>query len=87
MAEFSPFSCPVLLGPPKASGYCFQGKRLLCGREPNGGVRDGAGKAEAAKLPDAGISPKLWLKKRSGRKRPACRLDGDRHEWKADTNV
>ena len=29
----------------------------------------GTGKAEAAKLQDAGISPKQWLKKMSGRKR------------------
>src|SRR6266704_2790565 len=57
MTAFSPFSCPIFLGHPKASGFCFQSERLLYGREPNG-VRDGTGKAEAAKLPDAGISLK-----------------------------
>ena len=44
------------------------GEWLLYGREPNG-VEGGTGKAEAAKLQDAGISPKQWLKKMSGRKR------------------
>jgi hypothetical protein len=33
----------------------------------------GTGKAEAAKLPDAGISPKQWPKKMCGRKRNAYR--------------
>src|SRR5260221_10897400 len=70
--KMSPFSCPIFLGHPKASGFCFQSERLLYGREPNG-ERDGTGKAEAAKLPDAGISPKQWPKKRSGRKRLAYR--------------
>jgi len=37
----------------------------------------GTGKAEAAKLPDAGISPKQWPKKMSGRKRAACRTQKD----------
>jgi hypothetical protein len=34
-------------------------------------VEGGTGKAEAAKLQDAGISPKQWPKKRRGRKRLA----------------
>jgi hypothetical protein len=53
----SPFSCPIFLGHPEASGFCFQSERLLYGREPNG-VEGGTGKAEDAKLPDAGISLK-----------------------------
>jgi hypothetical protein len=36
MTEFSPFSCPIFLGHPEASGCCFQSKRLLYRREPNG---------------------------------------------------
>jgi hypothetical protein len=50
---------------------CFQNERRLYG-SPNG-VEGGTGKAEAAKLPDTGISPKQWPKKRSGRKRLAYR--------------
>jgi hypothetical protein len=38
------------------------------GGNPNA-VKGGTGKAEAAKLQDAGISPKQWPKKMSGRKR------------------
>ncbi len=68
MTEFSPFSCPFSWGHPKASGFCFQSDRLLYGGEPNA-VEGGTGKAEAAKLQDAGISPKQWPKKMSGRKR------------------
>src|SRR5713101_2957543 len=68
MTEFSPFSCPIFLGHPEASGFCFQSERLLYGREPNA-VEGGTGKAEAAKLQDAGINPKQWPRKMSGRKR------------------
>ena len=57
MTEFSPFCCPIFLGYPKASGCCFQSERLLYGREPDA-VEGGTGKAEAAKLPGAGIGPK-----------------------------
>jgi hypothetical protein len=54
----SPFSAPFS-GAPKSEGCCFQSERLLYGREPNGGgVEGGTGKAEAAKLQDAGISLK-----------------------------
>jgi hypothetical protein len=42
------------------------------GGNPNA-VKGGTGKAEAAKLQDAGISPKQWPKKKSGRKRLAYR--------------
>src|SRR6267378_1841706 len=43
MTEFSPFSCPIFLGHPEASGCCFQSERLLYRREPNG-VRAEPGK-------------------------------------------
>src|SRR6266849_5222702 len=43
MTEFSPFSCPIFLGHPEASGFCFQSERLLYRREPNG-VRAEPGK-------------------------------------------
>src|SRR5580700_4069529 len=54
--NFSPFSCPIFLGHRKARGRCSQGERVLCGRDlcRSGGT----GKAEAAKLPGAGIGPK-----------------------------
>ena len=62
----SPFSAPFS-GAPRGEGFCFQGERLLYRREPNG-VEGGTGKAEAAKLPDAGINLKRaqeneWRKK------------------------
>jgi hypothetical protein len=54
--NFSPFSCPIFLGHTEARGRCSQGERMLYGRDLyNSG---GAGKAEAAKLPGAGIGPK-----------------------------
>src|SRR5258706_145551 len=43
MTEFSPFSCPIFLGHPEASGFCFQSERLLYRREPRG-VRAEPGK-------------------------------------------
>jgi hypothetical protein len=52
----SPFSAPFS-GASKSGGCCFQSERLLYGREPNV-CKGGTGKAEAAKLPDAGISLK-----------------------------
>src|SRR5258707_14085668 len=54
--NFSPFSCPIFLGHPKARGRCSQGERVLYGRDLccSGGTE----KAEAAKLPGAGIGPK-----------------------------
>jgi hypothetical protein len=67
--NMSPF-LPLFSGAPKSEGFCFQSERLLYGRELDGSsdlviaVRDGTGKAEAAKLPDAGISlkqcPEKW---------------------------
>jgi len=67
----SPFSAPFSWHPEarasasKASG-CFIGGNPM-------GVEGGTGKAEAAKLQDAGISPKQCPKKMSGRKRVAYR--------------
>jgi hypothetical protein len=54
--KFSPFSCPIFLGHPKARGLCSQGERVLYGRDlcRSGGT----GKAEAAKLLGAGIDSK-----------------------------
>src|SRR6266571_9232948 len=54
--NFSPFSCPIFLGHPEARGRCSQSERMLYGRDlcRSGGT----GKAEAAKLPGAGIGPK-----------------------------
>src|ERR1700731_2055339 len=53
--NFSPFSCPIFLGHQEARGRCSQGERVLYGR---GLCRSGGtGKAEAAKLPGAGIGP------------------------------
>src|SRR6266478_551448 len=40
--KMSPFSAPFS-GAPKSEGFCFQGKRLLYGREPDG-VRAEPGK-------------------------------------------
>src|SRR5215471_5543245 len=54
--NFSPFSCPIFLGHREARGRCSQGERVLYGR--NLCCLGGTGKAEAAKLPGAGIGPK-----------------------------
>src|SRR6266576_2561502 len=32
--KFSPFFLPHFLGAPRSEGFCFQGERLLYGREP-----------------------------------------------------
>ncbi len=48
---------PHFSGAPKSEGFCFQGERLLYGREPDGALQGGTGKAEDAKLAGAGISP------------------------------
>jgi hypothetical protein len=52
----SPFSASFS-GAPKREGYCFQSERLLMGGNPMV-CKGGTGKAEAAKLQDAGISLK-----------------------------
>ncbi len=59
--NFSPFSCPIFLGHPEARGRCSQGERVLYGRDLccSGGTE----KAEAAKLPGAGIGPKQCPRK------------------------
>src|SRR6266849_5248324 len=53
--ETSPFSAPFSWGTREARGRCSQGERVLYGRDlcRSGGT----GKAEAAKLPGAGIWP------------------------------
>jgi len=64
--NFSPFSCPIFLGHPEARGLCSQGERVLYGRDL--WCLGGAGKAEPAKLPGAGIGPQQcpgkWSKKK-----------------------
>src|SRR5882762_5714838 len=50
-------SAPFPWGTRGRSGYCSQGERLHSGRDPKGS-RGGTGKAEAGKLPGAGIIPK-----------------------------
>jgi hypothetical protein len=61
------FFCPIFLG--------HQKRRLLLPKqeaalwEGTQWCKGGTGKAEAAKLPDAGISLKQWPKKMSGGKR------------------
>ena len=52
----SPFSAPFS-GAPKSEGFCFQSERAALW-EGTQRCKGGTGKAEAAKLPDAGISPK-----------------------------
>src|SRR5216684_796087 len=54
--NYSPFSCPIFLGHPRARGRCSQGERVLYGRDLR--RSGGTGKAEAAKMPGAGIGPK-----------------------------
>jgi hypothetical protein len=51
-------SLPIFLGHPKARAAACKSEWLLYGREPNGWCKGGTGKAEAAKLQDAGISLK-----------------------------
>jgi hypothetical protein len=64
--NLSPFSCPIFLGHSEARGRCSQGERVLYGRDL--WCLGGAGKAEPAKLPGAGIGPScaeenVWQKK------------------------
>src|SRR6266568_805907 len=80
--NFSPFSCPIFLGHPEARGRCSQGERVLCGRDLR--RSGGTGKAEATKLPGAGIGPKQcpgneWQKKIAYRNQ----LDGDAEQTQA----
>jgi hypothetical protein len=56
----------IFLRHAEATGFCVQNELLLHGREPNG--KAGTGKAEAAKLQDAGINLKAVPRKISGRK-------------------
>jgi hypothetical protein len=58
-------SCPIFLGHPKARGRCSQGERVLYGRDRC--RLGGTVKAEAAKLPGAGIG-RSSAQEMSGRK-------------------
>src|SRR5258706_9749104 len=51
------FCLPHFLGAQKSEGFCSQSEGLHSGRDPIES-KGGTGKAEAAKLPGAGISPK-----------------------------
>ena len=51
--KMPPFSVPFFYGT-KSESFCFQSERLLYRRGPNG-VEGETGKAEVAKLQDAGI--------------------------------
>src|SRR5260370_9445256 len=70
----SPFSWPIVLGHTKARGRCSQGERVLYGRDlcRSGGT----GKAEAAKLPGAGIGPKQCPEKCAAEKGYLPKSDG-----------
>src|SRR5712692_9882600 len=73
--NFSPFSCPIFLGHPEARGRCSQGERVLYGR--NLCRSGGTGKAEAAKLPGAGIWPEAVLYKGMSRETSSPRLGAE----------
>src|SRR5260221_13300993 len=72
--NFSPFSCPICLGHTKASGRCSGGERVLYGRDMC--RSGGTGKAEAAKLPGAGIGPKQCPEKCAAEKGYLPKSDG-----------
>ena len=67
----SPFSAPFFWGTQKR-GLLLR-KRAAALWEGTQWGKGGTGKAEAAKLQDAGISPKQWPKEMSGRKRQTYR--------------
>jgi len=73
--NFSPFSCPIFLRHQEARGRCSQGERMLFGRDlcRSGGT----GKAEAVKLPGAGIGPKPCSGKRAAEKERLPELSKD----------
>src|SRR6266480_4479296 len=70
MTEFSPFSCPIFLGHPEASGFCFQSERLLYRREPNG-VRAEPGKQKTRSCRTQELARSSAQEKMSGGKRVA----------------
>jgi hypothetical protein len=67
----SPFSAPFFWGTQKRG--LLLPKRVAALWVGTQWGKGGNGKAEAAKLPDAGISPKQWPKKMSDRKRQTYR--------------
>src|SRR5690349_2310159 len=74
----SPFSCPIFLRHTEARGRCSQGERVLYGREPC--RSGGTGKAEAAKLPGAGIGPKQCPGKCAAEKGQVAEISENREE-------
>ena len=68
MTNFS-FFCPIFLGHPKARAAASKASGCFMGGNPMVVCKGGTGKAEAAKLQDAGISLKQCPEKMSGRKR------------------
>src|SRR5258706_3383064 len=72
--NFSPFSCPIFLGHTKARGRCSEGELALYGRDLC--RLGGTGKAEAAKLPGAGIGPKQCPEKCAAEKGYLPKSDG-----------
>src|ERR1700687_2413669 len=82
--NFSPFSCPIFLGHPEARGRCSQGERMLYGRDLC--CSGGTGKAEAAKLPGAGIGPKPCPGKCAAEKGPLAEISENREEEHTCTN-
>src|SRR5712692_10504768 len=83
--ETSPFSAPFSWGTREARGRCSQGERVLYGRDlcRSGGT----GKAEAAKLPGAGIGPKQCPGKCAAEKEPPTGLNKNRHEKREVTST
>jgi hypothetical protein len=55
------FFCPIFLGHPEAKASASKASGCFMGGNPMG--KGGTGKAEAAKLPDAGISLKQCSEK------------------------
>jgi hypothetical protein len=78
MTEFSPFSCPIFLGHPEARAAASKASGCIPGGTRNGS-QGGTEKAEAAKLPDAGISPTQWPKKGAAEKGWLTGLDRSRY--------
>jgi hypothetical protein len=82
--NFSPFSCPIFLGHPEARGRCSQGERVLYGRDLC--CSGGAGKAETAKLPGAGIWPEAVPGENARQKKGIYEISEDRGERRTRTN-
>src|SRR5205807_10621089 len=81
----SPFSCPIFLGHSEARGRCSQGERVLYGRDLCGS--GGTGKAEAAKLPGAGIGPKQCPRKCAAEKGQVAQTSKNRDKGQIGGNT